>query len=290
MINIKNTSIFLTLLSIAVSVFFDIRTETILAVVLVLTIGIIHGANDIKIIQKYRLSTTSFSQYLVGYIVTVISVGLIFFLIPAIALLIFVIISGYHFGEQHFHSLKIAHQPLRLGFYATYGLSVLMLLLYCNSIESLKVIEQISGWVLSKLVLLIILGCSSLMLLGSVLILRKNRSLVFWIKEVAVLCLLYAVFEVSSLVWGFAVYFVFWHAIPSLLDQVRFLNGAITKASILRYIKSSLLYWFMAILGLLVFIYFFKDRDGLLLSLFFTFLAAITFPHVLVMHGLFHKE
>ena len=62
-----------------------------LAAVLVLTIGLIHGANDIKIIKRYKLNTTSYSQYLVGYIGIVISVGLIFFLIPTLALLFFVI-------------------------------------------------------------------------------------------------------------------------------------------------------------------------------------------------------
>jgi hypothetical protein len=46
----------------------------------------------------------------------------------------------------------------------------------------------------------------------------------------------------------------------------------------------------MALVGLALFAFFFKDQEQLFLTLFFTFLAAITFPHVLVMHQLFHEN
>jgi hypothetical protein len=32
-------------------------------------------------------------------------------------------------------------------------------------------------------------------------------------------------FKSSSLIWGFAIYFVIWH-IPSIIDQIKFLNGS----------------------------------------------------------------
>jgi Brp/Blh family beta-carotene 15,15'-monooxygenase len=111
-----------------------------------------------------------------------------------------------------------------------------------------------------------------------------------WVNELLYLLLFYVLFQNSSLIWGFAIYFAIWHSLPSLLDQVKFLSGSIKRQTILDYIKSSLIYWIMSILGLMLFVYFFKDREELFLTLFFTFLAAITFPHVVVMHRLFDQE
>jgi hypothetical protein len=56
------------------------------------------------------------------------------------------------------------------------------------------------------------------------------------------------------------------------------------------YFKSAFLYWILALI-ILVSSYFFgslpKDQY---LSIFFSFLAAITFPHVVVMGLMFHSH
>ena len=51
---------------------------------------------------------------------------------------------------------------------------------------------------------------------------------------------------------------------------------------VLNYFKKALLYWLLSIIVLLITYYFFRDSQSKLLSIFFSFLAAITFPHTFV--------
>ena len=103
-------------------------------------------------------------------------------------------------------------------------------------------------------------------------------------EELFLIALFVIIFKLASLVWAFSIYFIFWHSLPSLKDQINVLYGTFNKESIRSYIKSSILYWIVAIIGLGLVLYFFRYDQSLFLSLFFAFLAAITLPHVFVMH------
>lgn len=285
--NLQNISIVLTFLALWISNFFDTRMETTAALVLIFSIGIIHGSNDIQIIQKVQSRQQSFFRILAAYVITVILVAILFYALPQLALTIFILISAYHFGEQHFHELKIKTRILKTLFFGFYGLTLLLMLLYCHWIKAAEVIDQISGVKIEGSYFLYGFVGSGLGMLSLGFYLVYTKVLSSWYKELFYLLILYIIFKSASLIWGFAIYFVIWHSLPSMLDQVKFLSGVISKKSIWIYVKSSLIYWLMAILGMAVFFYLFRDQDQLFLTLFFTFLAAITFPHVLVMHKLF---
>ena len=51
----------------------------------------------------------------------------------------------------------------------------------------------------------------------------------------------------------------------------------------MKYFLSSLPYWIMSILGIFGFYFYFHTKPETFLPLFFSFLAAITFPHTIVM-------
>ena len=90
------------------------------------------------------------------------------------------------------------------------------------------------------------------------------------------------IFYNSSLILSFGIYFVFWHSIPSIIEQSQYIYGSNSMTSFFNYFKSSFLYWILSLMGLLFLYYFLKDYQNLLISIFFSFLAAITFPHTLV--------
>ena len=74
--------------------------------------------------------------------------------------------------------------------------------------------------------------------------------------ELFLLLVFAVVFYKSTLIWSFAIYFILWHSLPSILDQTKQLYGCISKENVLRYIKSSFLYWFVSVFGLSVMFYF----------------------------------
>jgi Brp/Blh family beta-carotene 15,15'-monooxygenase len=109
------------------------------------------------------------------------------------------------------------------------------------------------------------------------------------LKEVFSLLVFAIIFNSSSLIWGFTIYFIFWHSIPSLLDQIKFIYGDLKKKSVLKYIKAALPYWLVSLVGIAVIFLIFKDEKHFH-SLFFAFIAAVTFPHAIVMLTMFSKK
>jgi len=286
----KKISVILTVLALFANFLFSTRIQTILAFIFIFSIGIIHGANDIQIIRKTQSKKQPFVKLILLYTLTVLAMGLVFFFLPKIALVVFIAVSSYHFGEQHLSAYQPTSSSLTYVFYTAYGATVLFGLLYASAEVSLQIINQITTLDLSSQLLVGALAISSVVLVVSALLMKFKKLTSSWYIELFYLILLIVCFSTSSLIWGFAIYFVFWHSLPSLLDQVQFLSGSITKQTILNYLKSSAIYWVMSLFGLTAFVFYFKDQEQLFLTLFFTFLAAITFPHVLVMHQLFHNH
>jgi len=95
----------------------------------------------------------------------------------------------------------------------------------------------------------------------------------------------------STLIYGFAIYFIFFHSLLSIKDQVKFIYNDDKTSSIKKYIRNSMPYFILALTFLLIF-YFYVDLQKVnLLQIIFTFLAAITFPHVIVIEKMYsHKK
>ena len=142
------------------------------------------------------------------------------------------------------------------------------------------VIEKISGVLLPYEFFLWSLISTGVLLLFIMMIIPSLRGSL--IKELFLLGLLSLLFHFGSLLFSFAFYFVVWHSIPSLKEQINYLYGDLKKTSIKKYLKASLLYWIASLVFLgLIFNYIDFNADYFL-PMFFSFLAAITFPHTIV--------
>ena len=257
-------------------------TIQFLAVLGVLTVGILHGANDLSLIKKLGFLKSK-SQRFVTYVCFVLFFSTLLYSIPMFALVLFVIISAYHFGEQQWHKYQTSSTPRLAVFYFTYGLFLFSVLFYMHSDEVTAVIYQISA-VLVPPMFFAIFALTSSVLLSFILFFSiksfKDFLMDFFIQTAIILLL----FWTTNLLVSFAVYFVFWHSWPSLRDQANALYGP--QGSFKKYLKDAWFYWVLSIIGLSI-MYFYNDTLGLdPMALFFSFLAAITFPHVLVIFGL----
>ena len=103
MVKIIKSRIIVFLISIGLSYLLPVIYQDILGFILILSIGVIHGANDLLIIKKYTRKNSLKSQisYFLYYLGLVFLGFAFFYLFPSIALLSFVLVSIYHFGEQH---------------------------------------------------------------------------------------------------------------------------------------------------------------------------------------------
>jgi len=255
----------------------------------VLTLGILHGANDLEIISKSfegKLNYLYFKSILV-YILVVLLGAVFFFTLPGLALIIFVIFSSYHFGEEHWED-RLPFSVANFLFYILYG-AFLFFLMFSLQYESVEdVIQKISGRSLPFEFFLYSTIGLGIALLTSMLFNSSSRP--HLIKECMTLLLLSGIFYVGSLLFAFAFYFVVWHSLPSLLNQLKFLYGEMNFKSFQRYFKHSMLYWLASLISLYLVYRFMDFKADYFIPLFFSFLAAITFPHTVVMGMMKHKN
>jgi beta-carotene 15,15'-dioxygenase len=255
----------------------------------VFTLGILHGANDLEIIAKNfegKFNRLYFKSVFL-YIGVVLIGAVFFFLLPALALLFFVMFSSYHFGEQHWED-RLLMSPFHFAFYILYGAFIFFLMFTLQYESVVEVIEKISGYRLNfEVFLYTLMGLGALLCIAMLAIPSIRRE---FIKECLLLLLLGGIFYVGSLMFAFAFYFVVWHSLPSLLDQLKYLYGEMSMSSFVKYLKSSIIYWLASLVSLYCVYRYIDFEADYFMPLFFSFLAAITFPHTVVMGLMKHKN
>ena len=260
----------------------------------IFTLGILHGSNDLSIVSKIKKVATlkRLGLFLSGYILVVVIAALVFFVAPKVALLFFILFSGYHFGEQHFHNIVKKNSIYRGFLFISYGLVVLFLILALNISEVSLIIQDIIGYTFDiSVYYYCLLACFIVFaLLGVKYYLDQIFDFKTIVYELFLLLVFFIVFSSSNLIWSFAIYFILWHSIPSIVEQLDYLYKEISWKSFLKYIKKSFVVWLISIMGIGSLLYFFKDDKQIFLPIIFSFLGAITFAHSFVISKMFKKN
>jgi len=273
---------------------FSNEIEVFLGFILIFTFGILHGSNDVLIINstsnKNRIY--SFIRVLATYLLTVLIAVVVFYFIPILALILFVVFSAFHFGQQHWEHRNLEIQKhIKNIYYFLYGMVVLQLLFFFNTSEVIEVVYSITNYDIGNSIMiksLIVFGIIFLSLALYILNVSKTfKSSV--LIELFYLLVFSIIFKVSTLIWGFTIYFILWHSIPSLYEQTSFIYGDFNKKNLLKYCKSAFPYWLISIIGIVIVYFLFKD-DTLFYAIFFSFIAAVTFPHTIVINKLFSNK
>ena len=290
MVKIIKSRIVVFAISIALSYLLPVIYQDILGFILILSIGVIHGANDLLIIKKYTRKNSLKSQisYFLYYLGLVFLGFIFFYLFPSIALLSFVLVSIYHFGEQHwevntsnadFINIKRIY-PIIL-----HGL-VFFVIVFMNNIDIVNDVLLSFNTISLDYTYLRILFIVLFLIYMSLLLLYKSiRG--YFVDEFIFFILLFLLTLNSSLIFGFSIYFIFFHSVLSIKDQVKYIYGDDNSQYIKKYLISALPYFILALL-FLIGSYLFIDFESLdILPIMFTFLAAITFPHVIVIEKMY---
>jgi Brp/Blh family beta-carotene 15,15'-monooxygenase len=283
--NLKKISVFTSFLGLWLTSYLSEGKQEILGFILIFTFGILHGANDLVLISQLKNRKKSkFIKILISYVSIVLLSVLLFTQIPMLALVLFIVVSSYHFGEQHWQFILKENKDIITKLFQTnYGLLLLQLLFYFNKNEVIKIVYNITDCLITELEInYALITTIGLFFITSILLLKKSEKLRRnAIEQLFYLLLLCLIFKMSGLIWGFTIYFIFWHSIPSLNDQIKFLYGAYTFTNFKKYFKSAFIYWITSLLG--ISLLYMVSKDWVIFdALFFSFLAAITFPHTIV--------
>lgn len=188
---------------------------TILAGVLI-ALGIPHGAADHLIFRGSREEVGSSAYFLLYYGMLVLAYGVMWYFLPAVALLLFIATSVYHFGQSHrSDSEGVKHSTVAWLPTVAWGSFVLGFPVLWHFAEAAPIIERMLGYrvVMAEwLPKAVAIG----LLLWNVAVYRERRLLD--------LALLLALYLSTDLLVGFAVYFLLWHSVPAGREQWMYLR------------------------------------------------------------------
>jgi Brp/Blh family beta-carotene 15,15'-monooxygenase len=96
----------------------------------------------------------------------------------------------------------------------------------------------------------------------------------------------------SPLMIGFVVYFGFWHALPSMITEYKFLSGFMAYNSVKKFVVQLLPFSILSFIGIGLILFLglkFLENNELIL-LFFVMISLISFPHILYMDSFLKKQ
>ena len=277
--------VYVTISCVIISIITTSLAIDYLAIFGVLTLGILHGANDLSLLQSIRFMRTKSQRFLV-YIATILLFSFILYHFPMTALLFFVLFSCYHFGEQQWTHRFQSKTNSPQFFYFVYGAFLFSMLFWSHAKQTQFIIKELSDLHITPISFQY-MTFTSVFFCVLYLLLQFSASKTLIIDVLLQSALLILLFWTTNLIVSFGTYFIIWHSWPSLQDQTRTLYNK--PNAYFEYLKDAFHYWIISILGLSLF-FVYNEQIGLNpLALFFAFLAAITFPHVLVIFGLHQK-
>ena len=266
-----------------------------LLVALVLLIGIPHGANDFLLfrrLQGLRLSRKQVFRFFVFYLAAVFGYLVGWLLIPESALVMFLIISAYHFGQSNWYYLNLPRWVAALV-YLVWGAFVLGGALLWHWEDSRKVVAQLVGhaptWssVVVDNVQWALLAANMLLVFSLRFTHRITNQQMY--RETVSLGVLSFLLLHTPLLVGFTVYFTLWHSLGSLLNQIIFFRSQWPSFTLLTYYRQAIPYTLLAISGLPG-LFLFQSllfSNASLVSSFFMLMACVTLPHIILIEESF---
>ena len=250
-----------------------------LFIIVMLSIGIPHGSVD-HIIAFINPNARKFKSKPIFYVIylSLIVINIMIWIIsPFLGLLVFLIISCYHFGETQVIGYNSTDNKL-LNFVV--GANIL-LSLFLNNIaelqEILYIIPEFSNLNLSRFDNVFFLLFSVAVLMLSIVNFDIKRKVPLY----AEMTILYMVFFHTDLLTSFALYFGFCHSLPMLMLEFKeFKNDNFVKF----YLKTLPFTILSIIFGFLLY-QFNNDlltSDNLILFVFII-ISSLTLPHVFIM-------
>jgi Brp/Blh family beta-carotene 15,15'-monooxygenase len=260
--------------------------EMSLFVLILFMVGIPHGAID-HLISNPVFDIGSFKLFLMKYLFLIGIYLIVWYFFPLLALLAFLVMSSYHFGQTHFIHIS---SPIKLFWLLNisrggYFLAVILVgnwdttRLILSSLTSLEFVNEYKFWVL---------GIFSILTLFFQTFWGPKWSKTHLIE----LMILGPVLYFTPLLIGFIVYFGFWHSLPSMLKEYDFLRTFKTYDTPTKFAFQLVPFTLISLVGIAVILFLgikYLDENELIL-LFFILISLISFPHILYMDQFLRKK
>ena len=273
----------------------SIENQLIYSSLSILLFGIPHGAIDHIIFFKKR-QLTKLKFYLV-YLGLIVGFVLMWHIAPVLSLILFLLISAFHFGESQFEDIKIT-KVLKNIFFFFWGIALLATLIYYNINELANVTAYFDDTLAFEKVYDIkkvtaLYYVTNIITIASMILMAvyKQIKIERLLSEFFLLFLIHITFFLFPFIIGFTLYFVVLHSLKVMQDEIEFFKKDNPKFSILDFLKLlapySILSIFFTTILLLLSYYSYIPYSIPFLSI--VIISVITLPHAIVMN-IFYNE
>ena len=274
-------------------------TQISFLIAVLILFGVPHGALDLYIDQHLHKSESNQKIFLLKYIANIIAYAVVWYFFPVAALVIFILITAYHFGEMDW--LGKTDNIIQKLTYSVIGLLWILLLLSKNINFALQIFIRMersafneSQWtaLAGKIYPITLIGLALVYIILFFFkadFFSKNKYYYYLIIQQAILIC----FALYMPLWlCFAIYFGFWHSILSF-DKIRITFGMPNnfigwKNLLVKAAPFSIMAWFG-----FVYITFLtlnsKDASGIFTLLFIS-LSVLALPHLQIFTKIKLKE
>jgi Brp/Blh family beta-carotene 15,15'-monooxygenase len=202
-------------------------TQISFLIVVLILFGVPHGALDLYIDQHLHKSESNQKIFLLKYIANIIAYAVVWYFFPVVALIIFILITAYHFGEIDW--LGKTELVMHKIAYSSIGLLWILLLLSKNIQFALQIFIRMersafneSQWIglANKLYPITLIGLVVIyfiLFFFKTQFFSKSKYYYYLLLQQAILI----IFALYMPLWlCFAFYFGFWHSLLSF-DKIR---------------------------------------------------------------------
>ncbi|MEM9673569.1 MAG: Brp/Blh family beta-carotene 15,15'-dioxygenase [Cyclobacteriaceae bacterium] len=280
------------------------QIELVLFTLIILMIGVPHGATDHLLDQFSKGKKFTYRTFLLTYIVLGVIYTVLWYFLPQLSLLVFIVISTYHFGQSQLLYLRMSqHHWLKIASYMLWGSYTLCCIILLNWDESWLILDE-----LFPSLLVVILPYLDLIpyLLGLLFFTNVGLFVVFYaqgqmqkrefVGELINLGLIAALAYFTPLLVSFAIYFGLWHSLISVRIEIQKLRTYRRSFSAIKFAKTALPLS-LSTLVIFVVIFLLNTQFALFQSpylLFFILISVLTLPHVLYVQEFYtstvHKQ
>jgi hypothetical protein len=264
-------------------------TQISFLIAVLILFGVPHGALDLYIDQHLHKSESNQKIFLLKYIANIIVYAVVWYFFPVVALVIFILITAYHFGEMDW--LGKTDNAVQKMAYSVIGLLWILLLLSKNINFALQIFIRMersafneSQWttLAGKIYPITLIGLALVYIIlffFKAHFFSKNKYYYYLILQQGILI----IFALFMPLWlCFAFYFGFWHSLLSF-DKIRITfdmpnNFIGWKNLLIKAAPFSIMAWF----GFLYITFLTlnsKDASGIFTLLFIS-LSVLALPHL----------
>jgi len=303
-INFFHSIIFLffsTSLALIFDQFKSLSISPIICLLLILSIGISHGALDNqkgkRLIKLYNINNIYYF-YLI-YLIIAATIIIIWLLAPTLSLIIFLVVAAYHFGKEDTEFLITKKSNIDIILYFLKGILIIIAPLMFHFVETINIFKLLL--IQNESFYLFLNFIENNYIITFIFLISLLTNIYFFLKDFKLVNLL-IFFDFTSILIlnyfftplvAFTLYFCFLHSFRHSLSLITELDKYNFKNGLLIFIKKAAPLTILTAIFYLLSLYYLSNHylvNEAIYKVIFIGLASLTFPHILLEYFLEKNE